>query len=422
MRLTSSFNTPDLVAISSMLGFCIMPRGKFIQHMTMCVISICFAAAVNLLALYCVTQARIHTTPPGPVDPTAPPTYNASASAVCAIWLMVQVYAVSVLRAARPQFQLPSILCSIFVIVSLTYGTQFPNMAAATSFMRRLLLAFLTGFSLATLAHILIFPTSSRLVVFKELTGYLSLMNGCLKVQTGYMASLESFDPLKPKVVEENGSGKKTKKAKREKESDDIWATPASAKIRELMTKLLELHTKLHGDITPAKREIAIGKLESHDLTEIWKLARGIFLPIVGLSSMINILERQAELMGWKSKDPVGEEEQDNRHHMVDNIHDSMKFLHEPFAEMTGTLDGAFTHILLTLELVKPPKKQKKPDEESKGDGPPAPGTPGFAEEYHRKVDEFYNSKRKTLEDWCIEHDICEYFLESRKLTVKHND
>ena len=103
-----------LVAISSILGFPIMPRGKFIQTMTLNVFAICLGAAVNLLALFCVTKARAHTTPPGP-----PQTYNAAASAVCGLWLVLQVYIINTVRAARPQFQFPAILCTIFVVVSM---------------------------------------------------------------------------------------------------------------------------------------------------------------------------------------------------------------------------------------------------------------------------------------------------------------
>ena len=72
------------------------------------VIAICLAASINLLALYTVTQARANTTLAGqPLQG-----YNSSASAVCAIWLMVQVYAVNVLRATGPTFQFPAILYS----------------------------------------------------------------------------------------------------------------------------------------------------------------------------------------------------------------------------------------------------------------------------------------------------------------------
>lgn len=45
-----------LVAIASTLGFAIMPRGKFIQTMTLNVLGICLAAATNLLALFCVVK------------------------------------------------------------------------------------------------------------------------------------------------------------------------------------------------------------------------------------------------------------------------------------------------------------------------------------------------------------------------------
>lgn len=111
-----------LVAITSILGFCIMPRGKFIQTMSLNVVAICLAAAINLFALYTITQARIHTTPPpvpGAPQPTSVP-YNSSASAVCAIWLLVQTYFVNTLKVARPQYNFPCILYSIFLIVSST--------------------------------------------------------------------------------------------------------------------------------------------------------------------------------------------------------------------------------------------------------------------------------------------------------------
>lgn len=158
-----------MVAIMTILGLPIMPRGKFIQTMSLNVLGVCLGAAVNLLALYTATQARLNTTPPG----TPPTAYNSSASAVCAIWLMVQIYLVNYLRSARPQFQFPAIVYSIFVIVGMSYGPTFPNMAYSISFVERLIEAFLTGFGIATGVHFVIFPVSSRTVVFKEMTGYL---------------------------------------------------------------------------------------------------------------------------------------------------------------------------------------------------------------------------------------------------------
>ena len=236
-----------LVAISSVLGFCIMPRGKFIQTMSLNVLAICLSAAINLLALFCAVKARAHTTPPG-----APPVgYNSSASAVCAIWLIVQVYIINTLRAAKPQFQFPAILGSIFVVVSMTYGTQFPDMPTAIGFMKRLLEAFLTGFALATGVSFVVIPTSSRKVVFKEMEGYLKLIQGVLKTQTTYMASLESFDPLKHNTNGDESAKNTEKKSKRQKgkKPQELLLTPAAVKLREVLSKLVELHTKLHGDV-----------------------------------------------------------------------------------------------------------------------------------------------------------------------------
>lgn len=392
-----------LTAYSSVLGFSIMPRGKFIQNMTLNCIAICVSVCVNLLALFCVTKARQNTTPPD--TPPDVILFNSTASTVAAIWLIVQTYIINVIRAARPQFMFSAILCSIFVAVSLTYGVNFPDMSYAIGFMERLLEAFLTGFALATAVAFFVFPISSRMVVFKEMTGYLKLLSGCLKTTTGFMASLENVDPVKlkeqhEKEYEEARKAHPHKKIKR----PSILQTPALIKLRELHGKLLELHGKLEGDVTPAKREVAIGKLESHDITVLWKHMKQIFLPIAGLISMVNVLERQAETNKWTETEGT-EEELEQRHHQLDNVHFLLKELHQPFASMVGTIDDAFNHVLLTLEFVKPPKK-KPSDEESKGDEDPKPGSSGFAAAYRKKVESFYESKKQTLRDWCNEHGI----------------
>lgn len=391
-------NLGYLVAITSILGFCIMPRGKFIQTMILNTFAACLSAAVNLLAIYTAVQARMHTTPPG-----SPPTgYNSSASAVCGVWLFVQVYLINVVRGARPQFNFPAIIYNIFVAVSMTYATQFPNMAYSINFMMRLLTAFLTGFALATGVHFLVFPTSSRKVLFMEMTGFLMCISGMLKAQTAYMQSLETIDPVALRKKQEEEASAAKKKSKKDNASTGPLVIPVALKLKEVHGKTVELSTKIHADVTPAKREFAIGKLESHDLTELWKLLRFLFVPVNGLSASIDILQGLAAERDWSHEGETKEETQQKRK-QIENLHFLMKQLHEPFASMTADVEGAIMHVLLTLELVKPPKK--KGDEESKGDAP-VPGTATFTATYKAKVDEFYQSKQKTLKDWCREHDI----------------
>jgi hypothetical protein len=70
-----------LVAIVSILGFCIMPRAKFIQTMIMNVIATCIGSALAMLMVWSALKAREHTTAPG-----APPSrYNSSQSVVLGV-------------------------------------------------------------------------------------------------------------------------------------------------------------------------------------------------------------------------------------------------------------------------------------------------------------------------------------------------
>ena len=379
-----------------------MPRGKFIQSMITNVLAICFAAAINLLALYCVTKAREHTTPPG-----TPPTvvaYNATASTVAAIWLCVQVYIISALKASRPQLQFPAILWTIFTVVSMTYAVMFPTMTVAIGFMETLITAFMAGFGLATAVHFVIFPLSSRTVVFKEMAAYLQLLNGCLKLQTAYMSSLETVDPveLKAKHDKQVENERLTKHKKKNVHIPTILETPPLVKLRETRDKLLDLHSKLSADITPAKRDIAWGNLESHDLTVAWTHMRRIFLPVLGCLSMVEMLEGLAKKLHWTDEDATVEDKV-ARHHQLDNVHFLLKELHGPFASTTAILDEAFQHVMLTLEFTKPPKS-KKSDVESAEHG--KPGTTGFAAVFKQKVDDYHSTKQQTLKDWAHEHDI----------------
>ena len=365
--------------------------------MTFNIIAVGLSSSINLLALYTITQARANTTLPG----HSPLGYNSSASAVCAIWLIVQVYFVNVLRALGPAFQFPAIIYSIFAMVSMTYGTQFPTMTYAITFMQQLLEAFLTGFALTIGVHFVVFPTSSRKVVFKEMTGYLMCLNGTLKAQTAYMASLEDIDPVKMQEQREQEASK-TRESHHGAALTGPLTTPAALKMKEILDKTLMLHTKLQADVVSAKREFAIGKLESHDLTQLWKLLRMAFVPVSGLSASIDLIQRRAIEEDWAHQGKT-ENARVQQHEQLENVHYLMKQLHGPFAQMTGEIEAAINHVLITLQLIKLPKKL--PDEESKEDRP-TPGSAGFAAMYRDRVNNFDQSKEKTLTTWCKDHDI----------------
>lgn len=221
-----------------------------------------------------------------------------------------------------------------------------------------------------------------------------------LKTQTAYMESLETIDPVALHQKHIDGQKANPKKAKKDTSPRGPLDTPASAAMTSTFLKLMELHTKLNADITPAKREPAIGKLSSKDITLMWKQLRLIFIPVLGLSTSIDILRRHAQQRKWDSLDLSGEEAE-ARQEQLETLHMMMKTLHEPFEEIKGAISAGFKHIMITLELTKAPKKKKVDDEETQAGKPAAPGTPGFAAVLKEKIDSFHLSKQATLEQWC---------------------
>jgi hypothetical protein len=204
--------------------------------------------------------------------------------------------------------------------------------------------------------------------------------------------SLETFEPPDGQSSNEkakaSGEGRKT-----------LLMTPEGAKLKAGLEKLYALHTKLPKDINFAKREVAIGKLEPKDISGLWKLIRPIMTPIAGLSAVIDILQRRAEAV----QSEISPDDIERKQKKIEELHHLMKSLHEPFETMSTSIAAAFQHVLITFELTKPPKKQQ--DEESKGEYP-RPGTAGFAEAYRKQLDEFIDSKKKSLREWCSHHDI----------------
>jgi hypothetical protein len=110
-------------------------------------------------------KARQHTTPPGAPASVAYG-YNSSASAVNAIFLMFNIFCISVLRAIRPALYIPGIQYTIFVIVGFIYGPQEPTEHHSQLFLKELLYSFLTGQAISAGVSLLIIPVSSRKVFF----------------------------------------------------------------------------------------------------------------------------------------------------------------------------------------------------------------------------------------------------------------
>ncbi|KAL9612496.1 MAG: hypothetical protein Q9167_002927 [Letrouitia subvulpina] len=347
--------------------------------------------------------------------------YNSSASAVSAIWLFFNIYVASSLRASRPQLQFPVIMYSIFVNVALTYAPQFATMTQGIAFTKRLLEAFLTGFGIATGISFSISPITSRKVVFKQVGGYIGALKTALQAQSIYLESLEIADIFSSSVESnvqpsEKGKDGKVEPGRRVKFEE----SPEATALKNCIHSLGELHGKIMADIPFAKREVALGKLSAKDIDELMKLLRAILLPVSGMSSVADVLNRVAEKRAWTTAATgdisVGSKEAQHKHRESQEWNAIMKALHRPFENMTSAMIGGLQHAALTLDLWNNSKQykfetfyrkaeSKHKDIESEG-GNANPGDKKFGDYLEKQIEKFYQERKQGLTTWCEQKGI----------------
>lgn len=392
-----------LVPIISVLAIAILPRGKFLMNMVLNLLAICFGSAISMLALYSAIKAREHTTP-ADAPPSPYRTYNSSQSAVCAVWLFFNIWLGNVVRAKMPAFNLPIIIYSILVNIAATFGPIMTTMTAAKNFVQQLLTAMLLAMAIALAVNLIVFPVSSRLVVFKEFAGAIGLLRKTSALQKAYMASLESEDMFAPATRTDTWARKEAKKAKKANRKPRITKEAKAARaLSETAAALRELSGKLHADMAFAKRDIAWGRLDAKDLNHMFTLLRNVYIPVLGMTTIIDIFKRVSETQGWYTEEDtppevVAEKEIEKR---VWN--EVMKQMHEPFEILSEVIDKGLQHAALQLDLTPRPKKSKATDVEEKAGKELQPGDTGYAQVIHEKVTAFYAKKGELLKIWVKE-------------------
>lgn len=398
-----------LIAVMTQLSIVIQPRAKFVQTMMVQTLLICLAAAIAMLACYCAVVARADTGIPGTGGAgtsgsaaqnaqTAP--YDSNASTIAGVFLFVEIYAISAMRAKLPHYTIPCIMFAIFANVSMTYASQFSTVAQAESFVKRLISAFLTGFGIATVVSLLIFPVTSRESLFNDMRAFIGGLQGCLGANMTYLNSLEQTDMFAAQKTNTRG----TSKPRRSPEAEELNAN---------MKAVSAIHAKCATNLTFAKRELALGRLGGDDLQAIFKLLRELTIPIVGLSTLSDIFERISEESGWDRSQSFAAaniaaattEAEKSRIESINQWHELIRLLQEPFADLTEVIDAGLQHVVITLQLVQAPaQKRSNDDREAIGDSPPKPGDRTFAAYLDRKSEEFNKSKQLMLRGWCRLH------------------
>jgi hypothetical protein len=168
------------------------------------------------------------------------------------------------------------------------------------------------------------------------------------------------------------------------------------------------LHAKLHGGLPNAKREIAFGKLGPEDISNIAKHLRSIMIPVMGLSSVVDIFSRLSQ----EERNGNGEEhpEPANTKSGSPNVDWSSITIsiREPFSKIIWCMDQGLEHALRRLELTKAPKKKKQAysDDIEATPNIPQPGETGFAKYFEAQITTFRESNKETLQSWCEQKGI----------------
>ncbi|CAI7631717.1 unnamed protein product [Penicillium pancosmium] len=294
-----------LIPIMSILTIPVAPRARFFQNLIVSTLSVGFAVAISFLSMWCAVRARANTTHipqgakgAGPVAGAHVSPYNAAASVNMAIWMAFEVWLANTFRAFRPQYFIPSIIFSIFIQVTATYGTQFETLDEAGSLIKHLVGTFFSGFGLAAAVNVLIIPLTSRKIVNMHMMANFDAMQRTLDAQCEFAQALSSRDwPFvhgDPNVSQ-------------------LEHTPSWPEAETLKNATIET-TRTLGRITSelryAKREVGWDYLGPKDLANITRLLKKVLASMLWMESLVEVSRRTPRLVSeMESGSREGEQE-----------------------------------------------------------------------------------------------------------------
>ncbi|KAE8422475.1 hypothetical protein BDV36DRAFT_291303 [Aspergillus pseudocaelatus] len=247
----------------SILTIPVAPRARFFQNLIVSMLLVGFAVALSFLSMWCAVHARENTTHipqggngAGPVTGAPVSPYNAAASVNMAIWFSFEVWLANTFRAFRPQYFIPSIIFSIFIQVTATYGTQFETMDEAGSLIKHLVGSFFAGFGLSAAVNVLIIPLTSR------------------KIQ----------------------------------ETTPLW--PEANSLKEATTQATKALGKIISELRFAKREVGWDYLGPKELVKITRLSKKILGSMLWMESLVEVSRRIPRVVAELDSIPHEEEQQ----------------------------------------------------------------------------------------------------------------
>ncbi|GLB09893.1 hypothetical protein AtubIFM57258_005822 [Aspergillus tubingensis] len=313
--------------------------------------------------------------------------YNGPQAAVCAIWFFCTQWAAGTLRAKVPVLQNCVYMFSVMTMITMTYAPRFHTMGQAISLVVELLEIFFIAFGIATGVSLLIFPMTTRMVLFRKQTAYFAALRDFVARQSAYYQALGTLEP--PVSGQRAGEGDVVEER----------PFPEREALLESLNQLIALHMELYTDTISAKREVAHGKLNADDLHQLFRAFRTILTPMAGIKTIIHLFD------GVDPERPIVQREKGARsdrraahqrelQHFWSHVMSEMR---EPFREIEQVIDEGLQHAAIVLEYMS--NQNKTPDVESQ-----RPGSPTFADYMDRKIRAF-RGRQSELLSTCIEEN-----------------
>ncbi|KAJ5544260.1 hypothetical protein N7513_007071 [Penicillium frequentans] len=345
--------------------------------------------------MWCAVRARANTThlPPagstgGPVSGAHVSPYNAAASVNMAIWLSFEVwlantYVAEVLiissqidgwsrfRAFRPQYFIPSIIFSIFIQVTATYGSQFATMDEAGSLIKHLVETFFAGFGLAAAVNVIIIPLTSRKIVSMHMAENFNAIQRALGAQREFTQSLSLGDWLfmhgKPDVSQQ----------------DTTTSWPEANSLKNTTMEATIALGKVTSEMRYAKREVGWGYLGPKELANINHLLKRLMAAMLWMESLAKVTRRIPHLLN-QVESMSHEEEQQKWCWLFEQRHG-------PTEQLIQAMKEGLDHSVHMLRLSKAPAISQS-DIEANRDH-----TRAYLEE---TIDSFLRERQSPLDTW----------------------
>jgi hypothetical protein len=337
-----------IMAMIAFFNFAMLPRAKYLEALIFNVLSTCFGSALSLLAIWCGIKAREHTTPTGSTS-----AYNSSQAAVCAICFFFSQWMAGTIRAKIPLLQTSVYFFSVLTMITMTYAPRFHTMEQVINLIAELLEIFFIAFGIATGVSLLIFPTTTRTILFKKQTAYFGAMRGFVKKQAAYYRALRISEPFS---TQSSGSPEPKNGPNGVIDPPKKPTFPEREALFATLNGLIALQTEIYNDTVYAKREIAYGKLNGDDLQQLFKAFRAILTPMTGIRTMIEVFDRQAS----DNSTPQGTRESvDARAYAKTELRllwsRVISAVHGAFEEIVDVIDEGFEHAAIVLGFLPNP-------------------------------------------------------------------